>query len=107
MAGRFDPALNPPSTPYGIGDTALMQLLIGWRETAWNEAQALADAPDAAARAAVFNSIQQSAAVEAQTLVAENSYALSSETPASRYAYCMAHHYWVTNVAYPWGFPTN
>jgi len=107
MAGRFDPSLNPPATPDGIGIDALMQLLIGWRENAWNEAQALADAPDAATRSAIYNSIQQSAAVEAQTLVAADSYTLSTETPASRYAYCMTHHYWQTNVAYPWGYPTN
>jgi len=107
MAGRFDPSLNPPATPGGVGLDALMQLLIGWREQAWNEAQALADAPDAASRQAVYDSIQQSAAAEAQTLVLAESYTLSTETPASRYAYCMTHHNWRTNVAYPWGFPTN
>jgi hypothetical protein len=104
-AGRFDPNINPPSTPDGIGDDALMQLLIGWRENAWNEAEALADAPDPAARGLVYDSIQQSAAQEAQALVAADSYSLSSETAASRAAYCMANRYWTTNVAYPWGFP--
>jgi len=110
MAGRFDPSLSLPATPYGLGDQALMQLLVDWRENAWTEAQALADAPDAAARALVYNSIQASAAAEAQVLVQTDAYTplgLGGETPASRYSYCQAHKYWRTNVAYPWGFPSS
>lgn len=107
MSGRFDPGLAIPSTPDGVGLQALMQTLIGWREEAWDNAQALADAPDPAARALVYDNIQQAAQVEAQSLVAEYSYVAGAETPLSRLSYCMAHHYWQTTTAYPWGFPTS
>lgn len=108
MSSRFDTSVAMPSTPYGVGVDALMQLLIGWRETAWNEAQQLADAPNSAARALVYDTIQQSAAAEAQALVQAEAYTPlvpGSETAASRYAYCMANHYNQPTQAYPWGFP--
>lgn len=107
MSSRFDTSVAMPSTPYGVGVDALMQLLIDWRESAWNEAEQLADAPDQASRAIVYDAIQQSAAQEAQLLVEENSYTLSTETADSRYAYCMANQYTYPTTAYPWGFPNS
>ncbi len=107
MADKFDPNINPPSTPDGVGLTALYQLVEGWREPAWTAAEALADAPAAATWWAVAQSIQASAAAEAETLVASNLYNGITESPASRYAYCMAHNNDLAPMAYPWGFPTS
>jgi uncharacterized protein DUF5995 len=106
MADKFDPNINPPSTPDGVGLTALYQLVEGWRESAWSEAEALANSADLPTFWAVAQSIQASAAAEAQSLVASNTYDGVTDSPASRYAYCMAHHNDMAPMAYPWGMPT-
>ena len=106
MADKYDSAINPPSTPLGVGLAAMFQLVSGWRETAWNEAQQLAAAADLPTFNAVAQSIQASAATEAQSLVASSGYGLTSSY-ASRYSYCMAHHNDAAPAAYPWGLPTN
>ena len=106
MADKFDPALNPPATPNGVGLTALYQLVESWRESAWSEAEALANSADLPTFQAVVQSIQASAAAEAQSLVASNGYNGVSNSYPSRYAYCMAHHNDTAPMAYPWGMPT-
>jgi hypothetical protein len=105
MADKFDPSINPPSTPGGLGLTALYQLVEGWRETAWTEAELLANASNPLAFWVVANTIQASAAAEAESLVASNGYNGVNETQAGRYTYCMAHHNDPAPSAYPWGTP--
>ena len=107
MADKYDPAISPPSTPDGVGLTALMQLVQGWRETAWDEAQQLANAADLGTFQAVAQSIQASAAAEAQALVASDGYNGITTTAAGRYNYCMAHHNDLAPMAYPWGMPAS
>jgi hypothetical protein len=49
---RFDPTILAISTPYGVGDAGLLQLLVVWREGAWRNAERLVAAGnDANARA--------------------------------------------------------
>lgn len=85
-AKRFDPTMNAAKSPYGISYTALMQLLVSWREQAWNNAELLVSAPNAAARALVAQQIETYAANTARSIVAGN----LSPGPATlaRDAYC-------------------
>ncbi|MDX6365081.1 MAG: hypothetical protein QOK30_157 [Nocardioidaceae bacterium] len=89
-AALYDPTMNDAKSPYGIGYTALMQLLVGWREQAWNNAELLVSAPTAAARALVAQQIESSAAATARSIVASN---LAPPTyNATRDAYCASTH---------------
>src|SRR4029077_6697479 len=108
MADKFDPSINVPNTPDGVGLTPMCQRVAGWRETAWTEAEALANASDPVAFAAVSQSIQASAAAEAESLVLSDPYTPTdaTPTPAARYLYCMLHHNDPAPTAYPWGTPT-
>ena len=107
MADKFDPSINPPSTPYGVGLTALYQLVEAWRESAWTEAEQLASAKDLPTFWAVAQSIQANATAQAQALVASNGYNGITTSYPSRYAYCMAHHNDLAPLAYPWGMPSD
>lgn len=107
IADKFDPTINPPATPYGVGLTALYQLVEAWRETAWTEAEALASSADLGAFWATAQSIQANAAAQAQSLVSSNGYNGVSTSYPTRYAYCMAHHNDAAPMAYPWGMPTS
>ena len=87
-AQRFDPTVDDVDTPYGISYTALMQLLVGWRETAWRNAERLVAAEGTRARNRVEASIEAYATGIARTLVQTYQYAPPLYTAASRNAYC-------------------
>jgi hypothetical protein len=92
IAARYDPTVaNPPGIPGSLLDFLEFQVLPTWRETAWRNAEKLADAPDRAGRAAVAASIEQSAADEARTLRSLTLYAPPVTTSAARDAYCKTH----------------
>jgi hypothetical protein len=90
-AARFDPGIEAIRTPYGIGYTALMQLLVDWRESAWRAAERLVSAHDAASRARVAAGIEASAAQKAETLRASSAYLTPVSNSTSRDQYCAAH----------------
>jgi hypothetical protein len=90
-AARFDPDIDSARTPYGVGYTALLQALVGWREAAWRQAERLVTAPNAAARAQVADSIETTAATEASAIIASTSYVPPLTTTASRDRYCAVH----------------
>jgi hypothetical protein len=89
---RFDPTINNPDPPTGLDDVALFQLLAAWREDAWRNAEALADAPTSQARNIVAAQIENNAANEATAIEASTTYPPLSEGSSSRDAYCAAHH---------------
>jgi hypothetical protein len=89
-AARFDPGIETLRTPYGVGYTGLMQMLVAWREAAWRSAERLVTAPDAAARARVAASIEADAEAQAQAIVTATSYVPPVTTTGSRDAYCAA-----------------
>jgi hypothetical protein len=89
-AARFDPGIDSVRTPYGVGYTALMQLLVAWRESAWRAAERLVSAPDAASRARVAADIEGSAAQQAQTIRAGSTYLAPFSNSTTRDRYCAA-----------------
>lgn len=92
IARRFDPTIDQTSLPMGLDEVALFQLLAGWREDAWRNAEALADAPTPAARDLVAAQIENDAAAEARTIVASTAYPPLSNGSAARDAYCAVHY---------------
>jgi hypothetical protein len=87
---RFDPTIpGDPIPGTDLDMDALVQLLVAWRETAWDNAVLLATAPTKTARNVVAQTIETSAATEAQTIVA-GSLATAAQRNA-RNAYCATH----------------
>jgi Family of unknown function (DUF5995) len=91
IARRFDPTIDDTNVPTSLDDVALFQLLAGWREDAWRNAEALADAPTPEARDLVAAQIENDAAAEAQAIVASTAYPPFSGGSAARDAYCAVH----------------
>jgi hypothetical protein len=90
-AAHYDPAIALVPTPYGVGYTGLMQLLVAWREQAWREAEQLVAAPTAHARDLVAQTIEQNAAASARSIVASTTYAPPLTGSAQRDRYCATH----------------
>jgi uncharacterized protein DUF5995 len=75
-AARFDPIVD--DTQFDgtqLDEAAMLQILVGWREQAWRNAEALVGAPTAAARALVQAQIEQTAAIEANLIIVATAYA--------------------------------
>lgn len=105
-AARWDPGVNQPALPGGLTGDSFFNLLEGWREQAWRNAEALLASPDQASYNLVAAQIEGSAAAEARSLVASNAFVPPLTTTASRDAYCASHAGAVGPLAYPWGVPT-
>jgi Family of unknown function (DUF5995) len=89
-AARFDPQIQFIPTPYGVGYTGLMQMLVAWRETAWREAEQLALAPSDAAREKVADAIEANAEANARGIIAATSFVPPVTSTSTRDAYCAA-----------------
>ncbi|MFP5254748.1 MAG: DUF5995 family protein [Acidimicrobiia bacterium] len=74
-AARLDPTVDDAQVDgTTMDETALLQLLVSWREMAWRNAERIVSAPDEAARQEVIASIERQAAIEAWLIVAATSY---------------------------------
>jgi hypothetical protein len=74
-AARFDPTVDDSQIDGStLDETAFLQILVGWREQAWRNAERLAGATTVAERDAVLADIERSAAIEANLIVVATSY---------------------------------
>jgi hypothetical protein len=96
-AKYLDPTIDDGDVPgTTIDNSAMVQLLFGWREQAWRNAERLAAAPDDDARLAVAQEIENAAALEATLLKTAYSYkalgplALNG-TAKARNDFCASH----------------
>lgn len=105
-AARFDSGIDSSRDPMLLGYTSSFQLLAAWRETAWRNAERLVNAPDAASRAQVAQSIEDYAAGVATTLVTAESYTPPFTSTVGRDSYCSSHNSAAAPIAYPWGMPS-
>ena len=87
-AARFDPTVDDGQVQgTTMDETATLQLLVGWREQAWRNAEALVNAPTPEARALVEEEIERVAALEANLIVAATSYSsLNAQAALSQLA---------------------
>ena len=90
LAARFDPDADRASTPYGVGYTGVMQMLLEWRENAWRQAERLVTAPDAETRAQVAHEIEANAEAQAQLFVTAGAYSPPLTDSKARDDYCSA-----------------
>ncbi|MGN6606250.1 MAG: DUF5995 family protein [Jatrophihabitans sp.] len=102
-AARFDPTIDDVNNP--LIDWATFQMVSGWREMAWRNAEALAAAPDAASRAQVAANIENYANSVAQGMLVSFAVNPLQQTNAARDAYCAAHNGAAAPQPYPMGNP--
>lgn len=89
---RFDPSISQTSIDGTTLDEAgLLQIVVGWREEAWRNAERLEAAKSPAERSATAESIETAAALEAQSIAAQTAYHPPLSSTATRDAYCAAH----------------
>jgi hypothetical protein len=75
MAARYDPLVDDTQVDgTQLDEAALLQILVGWREQAWRNAEALVSAPTPAARALVETQIETQAAIEANLIIVSTAY---------------------------------
>jgi hypothetical protein len=110
FAARFDPTMDDSNDPLGGGYWATFQLVSGWRENAWRNAEALVSAPTAADRAAVAANIEAEANATAQSLLLTQAYTPPLTSTTARDAFCAVHKGDAPPMAYdfgyasPWGY---
>jgi hypothetical protein len=94
IAARFDPTFDDANAPGTLDDTALLNILVTWREVAWRNAERLASANTAAGRAQVAASIEAYASSQADAIRLTTAYAPLGLLGGSgtRDAYCATHH---------------
>ena len=75
VAQRYDPTVDDAQIKgTTLDETLLLQLLVGWRELAWRNAEALVAAPTPEARAQVAAHIERQAAIEANLIKVATAY---------------------------------
>jgi hypothetical protein len=90
-ARRFDPSIRNSDVPgTTIDNDAFLQLVVTWRERAWQNAVRLVTAASSFERQVVADDIEWSAAAQAIALKASNAYVPPLTTSQSRDAYCAA-----------------
>src|SRR5690606_12708440 len=76
-ADRFDATIDDTQIKgTTLDETLMLQLLVSWRERAWRNAEAIANAPTPEARAEVIAGIERMAAIEANLIVVATSYSV-------------------------------
>jgi hypothetical protein len=105
LSQRFDPTIDDSNDPLGLSYASVMQLLTTWREAAWRNAEALVNAPTAAARALVAQGIEKGAATAANTILLSQAYTPPLTTTKARDAYCAVHKGDTAPMPYEFGTP--
>ena len=90
LARRFDPTVDDSNAPGTGDDFVTFQIVPGWREQAWRNAERLVNAPTAAARALVAQDIETQGYNAALSLKSATAYGLG-QSSAARDAYCAEH----------------
>lgn len=106
LSARFDPSMAASDTPYGLDSAATGNLMFGWREQAWRNAEALVRAPGETARAVVAQQIEAHSVAEARGWLTSTAYTPPVSTRADRDAWCAAHHADGAPTPYPFGTPS-
>ena len=91
IARRFDPTIDDADLPGTADDAALFQIIPGWREIAWRNAERLVSATSDEERAEVAASIEEYAASQAETIRLASGYGPLQNSTA-RDTFCSTHH---------------
>jgi hypothetical protein len=104
FAARFDPKIDDSSDPLGLSNAALFQMVSGWREAAWRNAEALISAPTPEARALVAANIEADANAAAQSILASMSYVPLVSSTGPRDTFCAANNGASGPMPYDFGY---
>lgn len=99
LAARFDPSIR--NEDGGLTDPAIFQLILGWRERAWRNAEALVSASTEAERELVAQRIELTAETEAALLLASSTYQPPLTGTEARDSHCATHYEDPPPMAYP------
>jgi hypothetical protein len=91
IAARFDPKADDAGDPFGLTDLTLFQMVSGWREAAWRNAEALVSAKTAEDRALVAATIEAEAVTAADGILLSQSYVPPLTSSKSRDEWCSVH----------------
>jgi Family of unknown function (DUF5995) len=91
IARRFDPSIDDGNAPTTLDDFVLFQSVVSWRESAWRNAELLAQAPTPEVREQVAQGIESHAASQASLIRAATQYLPLTGGSAARDAYCATH----------------
>ena len=109
-AAALRPAAQRHQRPLGLSYLVMFQLVSGWRENAWRNAEALIEAPTPGIRALVAAKIENEANTVARGLLLTQSYTPPLTSTVARDAYCAANKNDRAPMAYgfgrpdPWGY---
>lgn len=104
LGQRLDPSIGTDQN--GLSDPATFQLIVGWREQAWRNAEALVKANSDSERALVARRIEDNATAQAALILASNSYVPLLTSTTSRDNHCAGHRYDPAPIAYPFATTT-
>jgi Family of unknown function (DUF5995) len=91
IARRFDPSIDDGNAPTTLDDFVLFQSVVSWRESAWRNAELLAQAPTPEVREQVAQGIESYAASQASLIRTATQYLPLTGGSAARDAYCATH----------------
>lgn len=106
LSARFDPSMDDTSLPLDLDAVVVGNIMFGWREQAWRNAELIVSAP-APTRPAVIASIDANSITQATLYSTALTYLQSGPGRVDRDAFCAVHHYDPTPAAYPFGMPTD
>lgn len=90
IARRFDPTMRTRNAPGYVDEAALFELIRGWREHAWRNAERLVNAPTATARSLVAQDIEETSYRTSLALLRTSAYGDDADRTA-RQEWCAEH----------------
>ncbi|HEY6745533.1 MAG TPA: DUF5995 family protein [Mycobacteriales bacterium] len=106
LSARLDATMDDSTLPLNLDAVALGNLMYGWREQAWRNAELIALAP-ALTRPTVTATIDANSISQATFYSTALTYPPVGSGRAERDDFCAAHHMDPAPVAYPFGMPTD
>ena len=106
LSARFDPSMDDSTLPMNLDAVAVGNLMFGWREQAWRNAELMSVASPLT-RPAVQATIDTNSITQATLYSTAMTYLPSASGRVDRDTFCAAHHDDPAPTAYPFGQPTD
>ncbi|HST64716.1 MAG TPA: DUF5995 family protein [Mycobacteriales bacterium] len=106
LSARFDPSMDDSTLPLNLDAVAIGNLMFGWREQAWRNAELISLAP-ALTRPVVQATIDANSVTQATLYSTALTYLPSAPGRVDRDTFCAMHHDDPAPEAYPFGTPTD
>jgi hypothetical protein len=107
LSARLDKSMDDSTLPLHLDAVATANVMFGWREQAWRNAELIASAQPGVARDLVISNIDANSVTQATTYRTTFAYMPPVTTRAPRDAWCAVHKDDPAPQAYPFGVPTD